>query len=78
MSPQAIQDYEEIFKEYIMRALVGEQLISFNQLLGNLINENPGEHKIIKYAYINVKKELTGFNGHNDTEEELCERFKHI
>lgn len=39
-----------------MSSLVVEQFSSVNQLLEDLINENPEDHKIIHYAYINVKK----------------------
>ncbi|MCM3388799.1 hypothetical protein [Ureibacillus chungkukjangi] len=78
MSIQAIRYYEEKFKEYIMSSLVVEQFSSVNQLLEDLINENPEDHKIIHYAYINVKKELTGFIEDSGNGEDLCEQSKHI
>ena len=78
MSIQAIQYYEGKFKEYIMGALVAEQVIPINQFLEELISENPEDHKIIDYAYISVKKELTGFIEDSGNEEDLCEQSKHI
>lgn len=78
MSPQSIYYYEEKFKEYIMKALTDDQLISFNQLLKDLICEYPEDDHVIHYAFLNVKNELTGFNNGSENEEEICERFKHI
>ncbi|MDI7742696.1 hypothetical protein QMK38_11855 [Lysinibacillus fusiformis] len=62
MSSQSIYYYEEQFKEYIMNALVGERVITINQLHDDFIRENPEDHKVINFAYLNVLNELSGFH----------------
>jgi len=64
MSGHSISYYEEQFKKQIMNALVGEQLVSLSQLLKDLIQENQEDYRNINYAYLNVKKELTGSRNH--------------
>ena len=64
MSGHSISYYEEQFKKQIMNALAGEQLVSLRQLLKDLIQENQEDYRIINYAYLNVKKDLTGSRNH--------------
>lgn len=71
MSSQSITYYEEHFKENIMKFLAGERIVSLKQMLEELICERPEDHKVINFAYINVKNELTGFNSTSRNEEEL-------
>ncbi len=78
MSPPSIYDYEKKIREYIMNALVIERVIPLDQYLNELTQENPENDKVIRYAYIKVKNELTGFNLDGDNEEDICEQFKHI
>ncbi|MFC7686084.1 hypothetical protein [Ureibacillus sp. GCM10028918] len=78
MSSRSIYYYEDQFKEYIMKALVDRQLNSLKQVLEDLIRENQEDYKIINYAYLNVKREITGYNTDRSYEEDICERFKHI
>lgn len=71
MSSKLIYYYEEQFKEYIMNALVGEQLITINQLHDDFIRENPEDYKVINFAYLNVINELSGFKDASVDGEEI-------
>lgn len=60
MTAHTISFYENQLRQQIMNNLSGENIISLQNYIKNLIQENTDDYQNINYAYLNIKRELVG------------------